>query len=388
MARFVRLLLALAPGVAVLVLVHAWRVSPRLVLPHEHIAWHIAFSPDGSRLAVLDREAGVDVRGQVLVWDVATGTLLNRLDYGVRPYPSRLAFAPDGRTLGIVDAGRIEKWDLAAGRIQAAYDHPGWSHDPDHYPGRELLFGAGGRWLAHDLCEGRVYDVETGAVVRDYAAEWPDRSVHAGGGCVAAYVGGRVTTFDAVTGTEVGRFPKVVPRVPLARGAFFAGAGGISGITCTADKQWVFYSAATGTELAWGHETDGLIEFNLSPDRRYLAVLAWEPAGGVISAVRARIAGGETNLRVYDTTTGAEVFGPILRGSGACFAPDGSLLALADMGTGEVRVWDWPPPPRWPWALALGIAAVAVSSVIVRVQSQRRLRSGASRGSGGPAPPG
>src|SRR4051812_32689180 len=243
-----RFWIALALGVAVAAVAHDWSASPRAVVRHDHIGWHLAFSHDGTKLALLDREAGLNPQGQVLVWDAATGRLLHRFDTGNRPYPGKVVFAPDDRSLGVIDAGPVTRWDLATGRIIAHHDHAAWSHDADHYSGREILFSSAGRWLAHDVHDGRVYDVETGRVVVDYAERWPDRSLHAHDGRVAALVDGEVKTFDVLTGDAVGTFPSGANRPPMARTAFTFSPDGTRGVLFT--DRWVLADGVDGRRLA------------------------------------------------------------------------------------------------------------------------------------------
>lgn len=180
-------------GLAVSALAYQWPASPRAVIECDNTPWHLAFSPDGSKLAILDRVAGWDEIGQVLLRDAATGAELRRLDLGKRNYPHKVVFAPDGKTLGVVDAGAITKWDVATGRFVALYDHAAWSHDPDKSCG-ELLFSKGGRWLYHDLYEGRVYDAEDGHLVTDHAKTWPVRNYRAFDGVFAAVAEGDAAT--------------------------------------------------------------------------------------------------------------------------------------------------------------------------------------------------
>src|SRR5262249_12841277 len=153
-----------------------------------------------------------------------------------------------------VDAGAVTRWDLDAGRLVARYDHATWSHDPDHYHGREILFSPAGRWLAHDVYEGRVYDVETGRVVSNYAERWPDRNYAAHGGRVAAGVRGEVKTFDALTGGEVGTFPATVGPGRMSRTAFTFSPDGTHALYFT--DRWVVVDAATARQLGLGNAFD------------------------------------------------------------------------------------------------------------------------------------
>jgi WD40 repeat protein len=89
--------------------------------PKKLWAEHLAFSPDGGRLAT------EDVDHAVHVWDLAKGVHLRRLDppagaMNFNAVGERLAFSPDGRLLAVMehintlDSGHIVLWNLAAGK--------------------------------------------------------------------------------------------------------------------------------------------------------------------------------------------------------------------------------------------------------------------------------
>ncbi len=131
---WIALLLSVAAGT----LAYHWPMAPRAVIACEHQAWHLAFSRDGTKLAILDREAGVNQIAQVLICDAATGAIQHRLDHGIKPYPHKVVFAPDGKTLGVVDVGAVAKWDLDAERVLAHYQSPSWSSNANSYAAESL----------------------------------------------------------------------------------------------------------------------------------------------------------------------------------------------------------------------------------------------------------
>lgn len=374
-----RCLIALSLGTALAVVAYHWPASPRSTVPCEQGCWHLAFSPDGATLAVLDREPGLNPHAQILLWDAATGTLRHRVDCSKTTYPRRVVFAPDGQTCGLLDVGLVTKWDVATARLLASYDHADWPHDPDHH-GCEILFSPEGRWLLHNVHVGRVYDVETGDVVHDYGKRLPDRNLGTHGGCFAARVNGEVWTFDALTGAAIASYPilTAAKTAPMSRTLYAFSRDGLHGAYFTDANQWAVRNAATGAELLWASDAEIFAGYGFvfSPDNRYLAVAASEAHSGMISAVRARLAGRSCHTRIIDTTTGNEVGSRMLSGGigfQACFAPDSKTVALVDYN-GQVALWDWPPASRWPLAVGFGVLGVGLPFAVGPLV--RRARSG------------
>ena len=74
----------------------------------------IAFSPNGKKLA-----AALPFDGEIMIWDVETGTLSRKLKYAVGVV-DRLVFSPDGRLLTVVplDCEAIKLLDVDSGKMQ------------------------------------------------------------------------------------------------------------------------------------------------------------------------------------------------------------------------------------------------------------------------------
>jgi WD40 repeat protein len=369
-----RLWIALALGIVAATVTSYWPASPRLVLRHDESCWHLAFSPDSTLIAMLDREPGLSPIARILVWDATTGTLLHRLECGAVLFPSRIVFAPDGKTLGLLDDGPITKWDLATGRIVATYNHAHWSHDAKQNVCREILFTPEGRWLLHDVGTGHIDDVETGELLHDYDERWPDRQLDVHGGPVVARVDGEIKTFDPISGAEIGRFPTAALAVPMARAGIAFSADGTHGVYFTGANQWVVHNATTGDERPWGRDSDVIGTWCLSADNRFLAVAMTESHRSVLAEVRRQFHGSPTQVRVFDATTGAEVGPSLADGSRACFAPDGRTLAVADRND-RLTLWDWPPQSRWLWVIAVGALTAALSYAIASRCSPRAMAS-------------
>jgi WD40 repeat protein len=376
--RNLRFWLALPLVIAGAVVLWHYPRAPRVVIPAERICWHLAFAPDGTKLAFLDREAGLSPAvAQVVVCDTATGAVLHRFDGSIQLYPSKLVFSPDGASLGLVDAGSVLKWDLNTGRLVAQYDQPVWSHDPDYYRGREILFSPEGRWLLHIVHEGRVYDVETGEIVRDYHEDWPDRSLTAFGGCVVAFVDGQVKTFNVLTGAEVGTFATAVKGKSMAGNVWLFSPDGSHGVYFDNQHQWVVCDGVQGPSCAWQIDFDWMPVDDgccLSADHRFLAVALGHTPHNVFDEVRQQLS-GSCAIHVLDTATGAPVGAPIPGARRCYFAPDGKTLAVADGRDQTVALWDWPSPSRRPQLLILAALAVLLFGVL---GYRRRRRPGAA----------
>ena len=85
----------------------------------------LAFSPDSRRLATASRQFAGEITGDVALWDIAAGRLLNTLSgkrfAGVRA----LRFAPGGQTLAIIALDSAERksdlqlWDVGTAKVRA-----------------------------------------------------------------------------------------------------------------------------------------------------------------------------------------------------------------------------------------------------------------------------
>jgi WD40 repeat protein len=380
-----RVCITLLPAAFVALAAYHWPASRRATLPYDRICWHLAFSGDGTKLAVLDRDAGLNASGQVLVWNASSGDLLQRFDYGSRVFPSRVVFAPDGQTLGLVDAGSMIRWDLGTGRKIAEHDHSKWSHDPNHYGGREILFSPAGRWLWHDVYEGRVYDVETGDVVRDYDERWPDRNREAHGGYVAALVDGKVKTFDVLSGAEVGTFPIAAKPGMMARTALTFGADGTHGVYFGNSGQWTVGNGVTGRQALLKIDAGAnLHDCSLSSDHHFVAVSWSNPPANALAALQAWMLDRPLRTNCYDTATGAEIGRPIRGGLMCRFAPDGRTLAVVEEGQ-RIALLDWPPPSRWARVIFPTAIAATLSLGIGALGTRRRTLGAAAQTNEQPA---
>jgi WD40 repeat protein len=83
---------------------------------HSEEVWCVAFSPDGRQIATGSGSADPVrmVAGEVLLWD-AHRTQEALVLPGIHPR-GRVAASPEGRFLAVAELGRVQAWDLQAGR--------------------------------------------------------------------------------------------------------------------------------------------------------------------------------------------------------------------------------------------------------------------------------
>jgi WD40 repeat protein len=187
----------------------------------------VVFSPDGSRLAI------VDSQGSVRIWHLATGALHTaRTGHGrsVRA----VAFTPDGRTLAVVDieadGEQVTLLDAATGRTQ-----------------RTIVPGAGS--------------------VLSLAFSPDGRTLATAGGS-----NGVVETWDARTGQPEGSF-----RVSGGVGALAFSSDGRTLAVSTARGVQLWDLATSQTRITLPTRSVGAVEF--SPDGRTLAISTGSSVG-------------------------------------------------------------------------------------------------------------
>jgi WD40 repeat protein len=329
----------------------------------------VAFSPDGMRLAAAPADA--------VVWDALGGRPLLRQVQGDRPWKyARLAWSPDGKSLGCGGAGEV--WDAETGSVRFCLRGPG---------GEALRLTGGLGVCAVAFCTtGKAVAVantaESGSELRlwevpggRHQQTWPVRDWVGGvafspdGARLAVASGGygkhtgTVKVWARPGGEEAVRLEEAQSlsvwdvafspdgtRVAAALGDYVNRAPDPP----TAGEV-VVWDARTGAAIHWlrGFRARSCVfSIAFSPDGKRLA-----SAAGVYLPPAQKPGGGRVwefpgEVKVWDLTTGLEVCA--LEGAdvylGVAFSPDGRRLATAGKshGDGALVVWDGTPLAETP----------------------------------------
>ncbi|MGD8585482.1 MAG: protein kinase [Chloroflexota bacterium] len=278
-------------------------------LTHDHITEGAAFSPDGRYLAI-----GVYETGDVIVWDVASGTPAVTLNQGPGDFWN-VVFSPDGQQLAAAfHDGTVAVWELAE-PDQILFKNT------SHYA--HLAYASGATGLAYS----------------------PNGQLLASAG-----ENGSVFIWDSGTGdkklTITGHGPSASP------GVF----EGIFSVAFSPDGKWLATGGADGNIMVWdigdlydggsmgemmdagqelfslsGHES-AVLDVEFSPDGRLLASSDYDALAIVWDL--------GTREPLFDIRTAASLIGDV------DFSPDGRLLALASHD-GFARVWDVAKQREW-----------------------------------------
>jgi WD40 repeat protein/serine/threonine protein kinase len=293
----------------------------------------VAYSPDGKRLAsgggIWDDTKRAYVAGEVKVWDAQTGQELLSLKGHTWGLES-VAFSPDGKRLasgtqqllGEPRPGEVKVWDAQTGQeLLSLKGHLGQINSVGFSPDGKRLASAGRDRIV------RVWDAQTGQELLTYKGHtgmiWSVAFSPDGTRLASGALDGTIKVWDATISPEARTFRR------LAGGVYnlvFSPDGkrlaGYSG-TGTSDNAVKVCDAQTGQELLSLKGGSGRAAF--SPDGKRLASAA-----------------EDKTVKVWDAQTGQELLtckGHTDQVGSVAFSPDGKRLASTARG-GEVKVWD------------------------------------------------
>lgn len=373
--------------------VHVWDASSREVLrsfeglsPAGYV-YSIAWSPDGARLAVLQRDGALTVRrvedgaevaafqahgpdppaggvraplwsadgsrlvtaandGLVKLWDTQEWRLLHTLEndisfqFGGLNRIDHAALSADGRRIAVAQMSSLRVWDAESGQ-QLVRWHPVAEEDAyiPHYGGiTAVAFSPDGRYLASGGLDrtAKIWDIETETQLLhldflnsvETAAWSPDGSQAAFGGA-----DGRIIVWNRAEGRETVRFEG------HRNGAVIA-------LEYAPDGTHVVTSGWDGSIRVWDVETGAqLYELpervqpisRLSPPRRPVEQVSYSPRGGRFLTVSDVLS--YNSVELWDH---ADRGGPGItldsQVQSTAWSPDGRRVAAAH--TSYIAVWD------------------------------------------------
>lgn len=273
---------------------------------------HLAFSPNGDRLAV------ANLNGSPKILDVATRAEVFNLVGHAQPCDG-IAYSPDGSLLATSDdAGVVKTWDAANGREQLSLTMSGNVHTVTFSPDNQRLAAVSedGMIKVWELATGQEALSLSGNAGMYGVAFLPD-----GKRLVTAGQDGTARLWDAVLGQTILTFAGNTSTVTSVA----ANPHGTDVVTSGYDGTLKIWDVAPGRELSTLAAHSGI---------------AWDTAYSS-DGTRLATASADGSVKLWDAANGHSIwsFSPGDALTSLSFSPDGNQLAVGG-ATGIVRLLD------------------------------------------------
>jgi len=303
------------------------------------VIFSFALSPDGGLLATGGR------KGDIPIWDVKTGKLIQKLQAKGRKDCTGVAFAPDGKTLAAVEHGDVKNivsfWNVASGKELPRPKN-------DIYSFGNVVFAPDGKTLITGWCSAIcLWDLSTGNEVGPAAGSpafvgWT--TISPDGWLLAYYRYHDIRLWDMRAGKETG--------------SIFPGPNGVLSLAFSPNGRILAAGVGEYSVKLWDAASHRLLR-SLSWDKNenlkgyWADAVSFSPDGRLLASAYSNY--GDSFVRIWDVANGRQIRQLDLSDphaqkndwvdpNGVAFSPDGRLLAASGRtGSGrgsKVAIWE------------------------------------------------